>query len=321
MKRHRFRHRVQMMLSIRDEAIIVNSRTDSSINIWFYLSIEFLIGAVISGFLSILNVVKLLLPKPPRDLTGDVVLIIGASSTLGESLTEAFAKSGCSVICVDNNLRYVEEIIARLKSRYCKIEEIGPNHREHEVKNEKPVMMAYECDLLDRNTIREIARKIGNEIGGIDVLVTCAGQPNQDIFNMASTTLMSHYWMMLAFLPLMLQRSRAYIVGVTPVASTQDAYLSSRAAIAGLMESVGQELSDHSSHLTFLTISPIAERGCTRQKEQQVAEEVVQAVSRDQSVIGINWYSKMLYRISCMIHSAIMTVTQWLHTQGCDYSF
>lgn len=64
-----------MMLSIRDEAIIANSRTDSSTNIWFYLSVEFLIGAVISGFLSILNVVKLLLPKPPRDLTGDVVLV------------------------------------------------------------------------------------------------------------------------------------------------------------------------------------------------------------------------------------------------------
>ncbi|XP_070169859.1 retinol dehydrogenase 10-A isoform X3 [Polyergus mexicanus] len=311
-----------MMLSIRDEAITANSRTDSSINIWLYFSIEFLIGAVISGFLSILSAVKSLLPKPPRDLTGDVVLVAGASSTLGESLTEAFAKSGCSVICVDNNLRYVEEMITRLKSRYCKIEEIGPNHRKHEFKNEKPIMMAYECDLLDRNAIREIARKIENEIGGIDVLVTCIGQSNQDIFEMASTTLMSHYWMMLAFLPLMLRRNnRAYVVGVTPVASIQDAFLGSRIAIASLMESLGQQLSEHSSHLTFLAISPVAGCGYTRQKEQQVAEEVVQAVSRDQSVIGVSWYSKMLYKISCMIRSVIMTVTQWLHTQGCDYSF
>lgn len=64
-----------MMLPIRDEARIANSRTDSSINIWLYLSIEFLIGAVISGFSTILHVVKSLLPKPPRDLTGDVVLV------------------------------------------------------------------------------------------------------------------------------------------------------------------------------------------------------------------------------------------------------
>ncbi|XP_072764038.1 short-chain dehydrogenase/reductase family 16C member 6 [Anoplolepis gracilipes] len=309
-----------MMLPIRDEAIITK-RSDSSTNIWLYLSAEFLIGAAISGFLSILSAVKSLLPKPPRDLTGDVVLIAGVSSTLGESLAEAFAKGGCSVICVDNNLRYVEEIIARLRSRCCRVEGIGPDYRKHESDNEKPMMMAYECDLLDRNAIREIARKIEDEVGGIDVLVTCAGQPNQDIFDMANTTLMSHYWMMLAFLPLMLRRNRAYVVGVTPLASTQDVYLGSRAAIAGLMESLAQQLSDHSSHLTFLTISPVAGRDCTRQKEQQVAEEVVQAVSRDQSVISISWYSKMLYRISCMIHSAITTVTQWLHTQGCDYSF
>lgn len=64
-----------MMLPIREETIITNSRTVSSTNIWLYLSIEFLVGAVISGFLTILNAVKSLLPKPPRDLTGDVVLV------------------------------------------------------------------------------------------------------------------------------------------------------------------------------------------------------------------------------------------------------
>lgn len=310
-----------MMLPIKDEGIIANSRIDSSINIWLYLSIEFLIGAIISGFLSTLNAIKSLLPKPPRSLAGDVVLIAGISSTLGESLAEKFIKGGCSVICMDKNLRYVEEIIARLRSRCCRVEGIGPNYRKHELEDEKPIIMAYECDLLDRNAIREIARKIEDDVGGIDVLVTCAGQPNQDIFDMASTTLMSHYWTMLAFLPLMLRRDRAYVVGVTPVASSQDVYLGSRAAIAGLMESLGQELSDHSSHLTFLAVSPVAGHDYTRQKEQQVAEEVVQAVSRNQSVIDVSWCSKMLYRISCMIHSGITTVTQWLHTQGCDYSF
>jgi len=39
--------------------------------------------------------------------------------------------------------------------------------------------------------------------------------------------------MVLAFLPFMLQRDRAHIIGITPIASTQDVYLSSRATIAG----------------------------------------------------------------------------------------
>jgi len=63
------------MLRVRDESIVTNLRTGFSVNFLFYLSFEFLIGAVISGFLIILNVIKSLLPKPPRNLSGDVVLV------------------------------------------------------------------------------------------------------------------------------------------------------------------------------------------------------------------------------------------------------
>ncbi|XP_011872828.1 PREDICTED: estradiol 17-beta-dehydrogenase 11-like [Vollenhovia emeryi] len=310
-----------MMLRVTDESVIATSRTGFSINFLFYLCAEFLIGAVISNILAILDIIKSLLPKPPRDLSGDVVLIAGVSSTFGESLAEEFARGGCSVICVDNDFRSAEEITARLKSRCNKVKGIGPGHREHERENVGPTMAAYECNLLDRNAIREIAKKVEDEVGGVDVLVTCAGQPYQDIFDTANTTLMSHYWMVLAFLPFMLQRDRAHIVGITPVASTQDVYLSSRAAIAGLMESLCQELGTRSSHLTFLAISPTTAGGSTRRKEQQVAKEVVQAVRRGQCSISINWCSNIMYQISYAIHSAITTVSQWLHTRGCNYSF
>lgn len=305
-----------MMLRVKDESV-TNSRTGFSINFLFYLSFEFIIGTIISSFLIILNAIKSVLPKPPRDLSGDVVLIAGVSSTLGESLAEEFARGGCSVICVDNDFRSVKEITTRLKSRCNKVKGIGPNYREKKQENVGPIMAAYECNLMDRNAIREIAKKVEDEVGGIDILVTCAGQSYQDIFDTATTTLMSHYWTMLAFLPFMIQRDRAYIVGITPITSTQDVYLSSRAAIAGLMESLSQELSNHTSHLTFLAISPIA----CRQEEQAIAKEIVQAVRRGQCSISINWCSKMIYHISCVIYSAITTVSQWLHTQGCDYSF
>lgn len=64
-----------MMLRVTDESVITNSRTGFSINFLFYLSVEFLIGAVISSILTILDIIKSLLPKPPRDLSGDVVLV------------------------------------------------------------------------------------------------------------------------------------------------------------------------------------------------------------------------------------------------------
>jgi len=63
-----------MMLPMQDK-VITNSRTAYSDNLWLYLSAEFLIATVISGFLTILNVIKSFLPKPPRDLTGNVILV------------------------------------------------------------------------------------------------------------------------------------------------------------------------------------------------------------------------------------------------------
>lgn len=64
-----------MMLRVTDQSVITNSRTGFSINFLFYLSVEFLIGVVISCTLAILDAIKSLLPKPPRDLSGDVVLV------------------------------------------------------------------------------------------------------------------------------------------------------------------------------------------------------------------------------------------------------
>ncbi|XP_032670329.1 retinol dehydrogenase 10-B-like [Odontomachus brunneus] len=300
-----------MLLPITKETTIATSSMAPSTNLWFFLSVEFLIGTVISTILAVLSVIKSFLPKPPRDLTGDVVLIAGASSTLGEFLAEEFAKGGCSVICVDNDLQSLEEITAKLRSRYCRVEEIRSEHRECELREAEPTIVAYECDLLDCNSVRKIAKKVEDEVGGIDVLVTCAGQPNQDIFDTASTTLMSHHWATLAFLPYMLQRDRrAYVVGITPVASTDDGYLASRTAITGIMESISQELSNHSSRLTFLAVSPTMEHGSMRESEQQVAKEVVQAIRRDQCNVHISWSSKILYRLSRMMYGAITAVTQ-----------
>lgn len=248
------------MLSLKEESFAKNPRTGSVFNAtWFYLSAEFLIGAAISGILAILSIVKSILPKPPRDLTGDVVLVTGVTSILGRSLAEEFTKAGCSVICVDKDVKAVEETAIYLKSQCTKAKRIPTDCRKHETSNRKQTSFAYGCNLMDRDEILNVAKKIKDEVGQIDILVTCVGNPDQDVLDTVSTTLMSHYWTVLAFLPSMIQLKRAHIVGVTPTVSTQDAYMGSRAAIVGLMESLGQEFNNDNSHLTFITVAPKAE--------------------------------------------------------------
>lgn len=79
------------MHPIKDEMAIVGSRIPySSFTIWLFLSIEFVITMLLSIFLRILKIFKSLLPEPPRDLTGDVVLVRmqGISRDLSEYTLE-----------------------------------------------------------------------------------------------------------------------------------------------------------------------------------------------------------------------------------------
>ncbi|XP_031841232.1 estradiol 17-beta-dehydrogenase 11 [Nomia melanderi] len=303
-----------------DEASVTNSRLGSpSSVVWLFLIVEFLIGALLSGFLGILEIVKSLLPKPPRDMTGDVVLVAGAASALGESLAEEFAKCGCSVICVDHDSESIERIAAGLKGRYPMVEEVKPNHDKDDSQRLKTRKLAYECDLSDREQIRSTAQKIKDEVGRVDVLVTCVGNLDQDIFDTASRTLMSHFWTVLAFLPLILYRERAHIVGVTPIVSSRDAYHGSRAAIASLMGSLCQELSNHSSQLTFLAFAPIANCSSPEKSVKEVATNIMHAVRTDQQSLNVGWMSGFLYRLSCTMYYYITAFTEWVHSQGCDY--
>ncbi|XP_076656670.1 estradiol 17-beta-dehydrogenase 11 isoform X2 [Halictus rubicundus] len=310
------------MFAVNDTIPITNWRFGfPSSTVWLLLVVEFLIGALISGFLAILNLVKSLMPKPPRDLTGDVVLIAGAASPLGESLAEEFAKCGCSVICVDQDVEAIERIATGLKTRNPMVEEVKPSHGKSGSPRTKTVKTAYECDLLNRCEILRTAQKVKDEIGGVDILVTCVGSVDQDIFDITSKTLMSHFWTVLAFLPLILYRERGHIVGVTPVASCHDAYLGSRAAITSLMRHLCHELSNRSSHLVFLAFSPVARSSTLEESEKEIAASIVQAVRTDRNTLDAGWTSRFLYRISCSVYYYIAAFTEWVHSQESESDY
>lgn len=311
-----------MMVPLKDEARCLYSRANAPLGIWLFLTAEFWLGGVLSGLLTVLTILRSLLPKPPRDLTGEVVLVAGAASSLGSLLAEEFANGGCTVICLDNDLGPTEKVAERLRASCPQrsIAEVKPGHRKED-STERESATAYSCDFLDRNDIIETARKIQRDVRRIDILVTCVGSSNQDIFDTASRTLMSHYWTVLAFLPWMMRRRKGHVVGVTPVTSDQDAFLGSKVAIASLMESLGRELGDESGRLVFLAISPIAEPTRIEEREREVARDVVQAIRRNQSSLRASWLSKIFYRISCAIYNLLTAISRWIQAQGCDYDW
>ncbi|XP_014601520.1 PREDICTED: short-chain dehydrogenase/reductase family 16C member 6-like [Polistes canadensis] len=282
-----------------------------SMDIFFLFTIEYWIAIILYFLIRILNFIKSLLPKPPRDLTGDVVVITGATSTLGTFLAEEFAKKGCSIICIDKDNNLVQQLALDLQSRYTGLKDNfkGKERTEGEsLKN--PRIIAYQCDTSNPKEMKDITNNFKNEFGGIDILVTCIDSPCVDIFDTAMTIWMNHYSTIIAFLSLMLRRERVYIIGVTPV-SDKDASISSGIALNNLMEYLCEKLCDFLINCTFLAISPITKKGSIKQSEQQVAKDIVEAVRRNQSSLIYGWNSRFLYRASCVISVIITKLTKW----------
>lgn len=125
----------------------------------------------------------------------------GATSSLGRSLAAEFVKSGCFVICVDDDHKLIEETTSRLKQQYLTTDEAKPRHREDDSSRCSSIISAYECDLSNRDAIKRTAQKVKDDIGKINTLVTCIGNSSEDVFDMTSKTLMTHFWVYkLAFL-------------------------------------------------------------------------------------------------------------------------
>ena len=98
-------------------------------------------------------------------------------------------------MCIDQDIKSAKEIAFDLRLKYPRVEKVGPEYRkEYEGRRTKPTTFAYECDLENVNEIRDVARLVNDEVGWVDVLVTCNGNSSQDIFDTISRTLMSHYW-------------------------------------------------------------------------------------------------------------------------------
>ena len=91
-----------------------------------------------------------------RNLAGRRVILTGASSGIGWHLALALAKNGCNLVV---NARRG----SRLESLAKQIEEIGARS------------FVVIGDVSDENVRRQIAESAVNNLGGIDILINCAG--------------------------------------------------------------------------------------------------------------------------------------------------
>ena len=89
-------------------------------------------------------------------LTGQVALITGAASGIGEAAARLIADAGASVAALDRDLAGLERVVSELGSAGAKA-------------------LAFSLDLADTQSIPAAVAEVLAAFGRIDILVNCAG--------------------------------------------------------------------------------------------------------------------------------------------------
>ncbi|CAF2624213.1 unnamed protein product [Rotaria sp. Silwood2] len=176
---------------------------------------------------------------PLKNLNSEIILITGAASGLGKGLAQRLASLGCTLILWDvdevNNARVANELNNATKSE-----------RIH----------AMKCDLTNRESIYECARKVQEKFGNVTMIINNAGVvTGKPLVNCSDASIqrtfdvnvIAHFWILKAFLPSMLDNNYGHIVtiasgaGLTGASGLVD-YCSSKFAAVGLHEALTHEL-------------------------------------------------------------------------------
>ena len=173
------------------------------------------------------------------DATDRRVLITGGSSGIGAALAVAFAQAGATVGVAARRQDRLGEVLVRCQ--------------EH-----SPASRMWVTDLSDPAAADELAVAAAEGLGGVDVLVNCAGMPKRrhvtridaDTVDLVmQVNFLSAARLTLALLPRMLEKGEGRIVNISSVAATlsspgEAAYSASKSALAVFSESLAVDLWD-----------------------------------------------------------------------------
>jgi all-trans-retinol dehydrogenase (NAD+) len=166
------------------------------------------------------------------NLNGKRAVVTGGAMGIGFATCRRLLREGCAVTIWDLNREALEEA-RRLLGQQGKL-------------------FAHQCDVTDSGRVYELAETAQREMGGVDILVNCAGYvaggdfldcPDADWERTVAVNLTSILYTTRAFLPGMYERNSGHIVNISSAAGTIGVaglavYAATKWGVWGLTESL-----------------------------------------------------------------------------------
>ena len=100
---------------------------------------------------------SLLIPARRKDVSKEIILITGAGSGIGRSLSQKFAKLGATVVLWDINKSANDAVAEEINSK-------TPNKA-----------FSYKCDCTKREEVYRVAEQVKKDVGDVTILINNAG--------------------------------------------------------------------------------------------------------------------------------------------------
>jgi NAD(P)-dependent dehydrogenase (short-subunit alcohol dehydrogenase family) len=270
--------------------------------------------------------------RPPIDLLGARVLVTGAGSGIGRATALAFAERGALVLCADIDGEAGEET-ALACGRSAPAGAADSSNR------------AYTVDVADRAAVIEMAARVAEEHGPLDVLVNNAGVGMSGRFLAMSTddwewilgiNLMGVVHGCQAFGPAMVERGRGHVVNLssglayTPRA-TEPGYVTTKAAVLALSRCLRADWGPRGVGVSAICpgviATPIIERSRFKGERARadtvgkvkqafakghppslVAGAILGAVARDRPVVAVGLEARIGWALNGLLPSRLVDV-------------
>lgn len=182
------------------------------------------------------------------ELTGQVALVTGGSSGIGEAIARRFAQEGATVAIVASGDVAKAELVAR------------------DIRAKGGKAKGFACDVRKPEQVKTLFESVERAFGAVDILVNAAGvfyatpvaeTPVADFDRMVDINLKGVWHCIAAVTPTMTARKRGKIVNLASTAGTIGingfaAYCATKAAIIMLTRSLSRELAPHGININAL---------------------------------------------------------------------